>query len=146
VRTKSTKSKVNKSPALTYLLTFVVVFEVLVSVWAFVHFGAGTSRIAVDRFQPFGAEILMAITAATAGFAWFTVFRKRWAAYGLFSGLGMSLLWVLASPIKTDGLNGPDGVEALPSWPIPAAMAITLISGVALLYLVSREWRGFERR
>jgi hypothetical protein len=145
-RAKSAKSKIKRNPTLTYLLTFVLIFEVLLSVWAFVHFGAGTSRISVDRFQPFGAEILMAITAATAGFAWFTIFRKRWAAYGLFTGLGLSLLWIWASPINTDGLKGPGTVEAFPSWPVPSVVAITLIAGLGLLFLVSQEWRGFDRQ
>lgn len=143
-RAKSSKHKIEKNPLLTYLLVFVLVFEVLLSVWSFVHFGAGTSRIAVDRFQPFGAEILMAITAATAGFAWFAIFRKRWAAYGLFSGLGLGLLWIWASPLNPDGLKGPEGVEAFPSWPVPLAVAITLIAAAAVAYLVSQEWRGFE--
>ena len=146
-RAKSAKSKVKMNPVLTYLLVFVTVFETLISVWSFVNFGAGTSpNIAPDRFQPYGAEILMVITAATASFAWLTRDRKRWAAYGLFTGLGMSLLWLWASPINTGGLQSNPKLEALPSWPVPTVVAITILVGLALLFLVSQEWHRFERR
>jgi hypothetical protein len=88
----------------------------------------------------------MVITAATASFAWLARYRKRWAAYGLFAGMGLSLLWLWASPINTGGLKSAPKLEALPSWPVPTVVAITILAGLALLFLVSQEWRGFERR
>jgi hypothetical protein len=60
--------------------------------------------------------------------------------------MGMSLLWLWASPINPGGLKSNPKLEALPSWPEPTVVAITILVGLALLFLVSREWRGFETR
>lgn len=145
-RAKSSKVNVKKNPALTYALAFVLVFEVLVSVWCFVHFGAGTSRIAVDRFQPYGAEMMMVITAVTATFAWFAIFRNRWALEGTLIGLGGSLLWLKLSPLDMEGLKGSKDLEVLPSWPVNAAVGITVLAAVALLVLALQESANFSAK
>jgi hypothetical protein len=143
-RAKPSKVNVKKIPALTYSLVFVLVFEVLLSVWCFVHFGAGTSRIAVDRFQPYGAETMMVITALTATFAWFAIDRHRWALEGTLIGLGGSLLWLRLSPLNMEGLKGSKDLEVFPAWPVNAMQGITVIAAIVLVILALQEAASFS--
>ncbi len=145
-RAKSPKVNVKENPALTYSLVFVLVFEVLLAVWCFVHFGAGTSRISVDRFQPYGAETMMVMTAATAAFAWFAIFRHRWAMEGTLIGMGGSLLWLRLSPLNMEGLKGSKDLEVFPSWPVNAMVGITVIAAIVLLVLALQEAVNFSAR
>ncbi len=142
-RAQSAKVSVHQNPMLTRLLVFVLVFETLVSVWCFVHFGAGTSNISVDRFQPYGAEVMMGLTAVTATFAWFAIFRQRWAIEGTLIGLGGSFLWLRLSPLNMEGLKGSKELEVLPAWPVNTVVAITVIVAIAVLVLALQESANF---
>ena len=117
------------------MLVATIVVETYLSILAFVHFGAGTSNIAVDRFPPWGAELLMVITALTAGCAWFALYQQRWAVYGMFSGMGTSILWIWAAPPKQEDLPG------LVSW----FVVITLVLAAGNGLLLARHWHRFRQ-
>ena len=123
------------TPGLSRALLVTVVVETYLSILAFVHFGAGTSNIAVDRFPPWGAELLMVITALTAGCAWFALYQQRWAVYGMFSGMGAGILWIWAVPPKQDDLPG------LVSW----FVVVTLVLAAADGFFLTRYWHRFKR-
>lgn len=125
-----------RSPALTGLLVFTLVFQTLIAVWAFTHFGAGASSLAVRRFPEWGAEGLMVIAASTASCAWFTLQWKRWAAWGLLGGLSLEVAWFfLRRPL-------PDGV---PSGLYTVVLVLTVGAAIGLWLGLARIWPQLER-
>ncbi len=125
-----------RPPLLTALLVFAIVFETLVAVWSFTHFGAGASSLAVKRFPEWGAEGLVAIAASTAACAWFTLKWRRWAAWGLLGGLSLQVFWYyLRRPL-------PDG---LPSSLFPVVLLLTVGVALGVAATIGRIWNDLER-
>mgnify|MGYP001769242424 CR=1 FL=1 len=133
----SPRSRARTRPtALTALLIFTLIFETLVAVWSFTHFGAGASSLAVKRFPEWGAEGLVAIAASTAAFAWFTLKWQRWAAWGLLGGLALQVIWYYARRPLSDGL---------PSNLFPLVLLLTVGLGLALAASLRQIWDDLER-
>ncbi len=135
--TTSSRSRAPTRPTtLTALLIFALVFETLVAVWSFTHFGAGASSLAVKRFPEWGAEGLVAIAASTAACAWFTLKWQRWAAWGLLGGLALQVFWYYARRPLSDGL---------PSNLFPMVLVLTVGLALGLAASLRPIWGDLER-
>jgi hypothetical protein len=121
---------------LTALLVFAIVFETLIAVWSFTHFGAGASSLAVKRFPEWGAEGLVAIAASTAACAWFTLQWRRWAAWGLLGGLSLQVFWYY--------LRRPLTLTGFPSNLFPSCSSSTVGLALGVAATIGRIWNDLS--
>jgi hypothetical protein len=129
--------------ALNALLYAVLVSNVLLGVWGFVHIGSGSnSSVSVPRYGFGAAELLVIVAAITAAAAWSAINRRKFGAYAVIVGLVLGVAWNLSmgSP------PSPEAVEKLPEQAILVKLTVGFFGAAALaLWLMfARAWDSFE--